>query len=674
MAESGRRVVWAPGPSSWQDSRMGRFLTRVSADRGLDLSTYGLAWSWSVENIDDFWQEIVREFDVRFSAPPVDVLRGTRVDDAHWFPGARLNYARSLLADGTDASIAIIGESQSREPLQLTFGELRAEVARCAMALRSLGVGVGDRVAAYLPNCPEAVIAFLATASLGAIWSSCAPEFGVRAVVDRFAQIGPKVLFAVTGYRYGAKDIDRTADVREIVRALPALEELIVLEYASTAPAPENIGTVPARVTTFADLMKAGDPADLDFAEVPFDHPLYVLYSSGSTGLPKPIVHGHGGILLEHFKALGLHHDIGERDTFFWFSTTGWMMWNYLVSALALGSTIVTFDGDPSHPALDETFRIAARTRTTVLGCGSPYLARCASEDLVLPTDCDLRALRQIGATGSPLPAAAFDWVADRFGGRLPIVSISGGTDVCTAVVGGSPLLPVRSGEIPCRLLGAWVDAFDDGGTPVVGSLGEMVIRRPMPSMPVGFWGDTDGSRLRDAYFSHYEGVWRHGDWIELAADGSCVITGRSDATLNRGGIRSGTSEYSVIVEGLPDVSDSLVVHVEGTDGKDDALVLFVALHAGALLDDELTRRISGAIRAGISPRHVPDRLIQVPEIPRTISGKKVEVPVKRLLSGRSSGEVVAQDALANPDAWHALLAAVEAEGLLIAGRSGRSP
>jgi acetoacetyl-CoA synthetase len=665
MSGSGRRIVWTPDPSCWQTTRMGRFLTRVAEERGLDLPSYQAAWRWSIEDLAGFWEEITREFNIDFSAPPVEVLRGTRVDDAQWFSGARLNYARILLSRGPNSAVAIISESQSRSPQRLTFGELRADVARCRTALRSLGVGEGDRVAAYLPNCPEAVVAFLATASLGAVWSSCAPEFGTRAVVDRFAQIAPKVLIAVTGYRYGVKDIDRTADLQEVVHALPTLQDLVILDYSAAAAPAAALETLSTRVSTYAELMALHEAEDLDFVEVPFDHELYVLYSSGSTGLPKPIVHGHGGILLEHLKALGLHHDIGEQDTFFWFTTTGWMMWNYLVSALALGSTIVLFDGDPSHPALDETFRIASRSGTTVLGCGSPYLSRCASEDLTLPADCDLSAVRQIGATGSPLPSAAFDWVADRFGGTVQTVSISGGTDVCTAVVGGSPLLPVVSGAIQCRLLGAWVDAFDESGNPILGSLGEMVIRSPMPSMPVGLWGDSDGSRIHEAYFAYYDGIWRHGDWIAVAADGSCVITGRSDATLNRGGIRSGTAEYSAITEDFSEVSDSLVVHVEDAEGGDGSLVLFVALIDGCTLDDGLIRRIAAAIRSGISPRHVPDRVIAVPVIPRTISGKKLEVPVKRLLSGGSLHELVARDALADPLSWDALVEAVDADETL---------
>lgn len=664
MQNDAGRIVWSPEPSCWQDTRMGRFLTRVAEERGLTFESYEEAWRWSVSDLPGFWEEIVREFDVRFSRAPVEPLRTTRIDDARWFPGGELNYARHLLSNGADDAIAIVGESQSRAIQRLTYADLRAQVARCASALRASGVREGDRVVAYLPNTPEAIIAFLATASLGAVWSSCAPEFGVRAVVDRFAQIAPKVLMAVTGYRYGAKDVDRSSDLEQILEALPTVEEVIILEHLPTAPARVHRTRSTARVRSFTELMGSGEDAELSFKEVPFEHPLYVLYSSGSTGLPKPIVHGHGGILLEHLKALGLHHDIGPADTFFWFSTTGWMMWNFLVSGLALGCTIVTFDGDPGYPTLDETFRIAARTGTTVLGCGSAYLARCATSRLDLPTDCDLNAVRQIGATGSPLPPEAFDWVARRFGGSVQTVSISGGTDVCTAVVGGSPLLPVRSGEIQCRLLGAWVDAFDGSGSPVTGELGEMVIRGPMPSMPVGFWGDPDGSRIHEAYFADIPDVWRHGDWMMLTPEGSCIITGRSDATLNRGGIRSGTAEFCSVVEAVEGVADSLVVHVEDPHGGDGDLVLFLALEEGVLLDDTLRARIGAAIRTSISPRHVPDRMIAVPGIPRTISGKKVEVPVKRLLSGHPSDEVVARDALGNAASWDALVAAVAGGGI----------
>ncbi len=669
-----RRVVWEPSDDAWTTSRMGRFLTRVGEKRGLDLATYARAWEWSTTDLEGFWSEVAREFDVAFSTPPEGILSSRDMPGARWFEGATLNYARDVLTHGADDRTAIIGESQSRDRTDLTFAELRRDVARCAAGLRSLGVKKGDRVAAYLPNAPEAVVAFMATASLGAVWSSCAPEFGVRAVIDRFMQIEPTVLLVVTGYRYGTKTIDRTDDVVELLGELPSVRDTVVLEYfegaADAATLAQRVAATGPRssihrVLSYADLLDVDPDASLDFTDVPFDHPLYVLYSSGSTGLPKPIVHGHGGILLEHLKMLGLHHDLDESDTFMWFSTVGWMMWNYLVTALALGTTIVTFDGDPSFPALDEMWRVAARTELTVLGLGAPYLVRCDKEDLALPEGHDLSRLRQIGSTGAPLPPGGFEWVERRFGRQVQVVSASGGTDMCTAFVAGAPLLPVHTGELQCRCLGAHVDAFDGDGRSVVGSLGEMVIRAPMPSMPVGFWGDADGSRYRAAYFEHYPGIWRHGDWLEITEDGTCIITGRSDATLNRGGIRSGTAEFTSIVEAVEGVADSLVVHLEDPDGGPGELLLMVALSAGAELDDELVTQVRSALRTGISPRHVPDRIVEVPAVPRTISGKKVEVPVKRLLTGADPDTVVTQDALADPAAWAGLVDAVRAAGLI---------
>lgn len=653
-----RRVVWEPPVDAWTTSRMGRFLARVADERDLDLSTYERAWEWSIDDLEGFWSEVAREFAVHLATPATRVLSGRDMPGARWFEGATLNYARDVLLRGADDAVAIIGESQSRDRLELTFAELRRNVARFAAGLRSLGVGRGDRVAAYLPNCPEAVVAMLATVSIGAVWSSCAPEFGVRAVIDRFAQIEPAVLLAVTGYRYGARTVDRVDDVTAIRRALPSVRTTVVLEHL------EDVADV-ADALRWSDVMDVERDKPLTFVDVPFDHPLYVLYSSGSTGLPKPIVHGHGGILLEHLKVLGLHHDLDEHDTFLWFSTTGWMMWNYLVSALALGTTIVTFDGDPSHPGADELLRLAARTGVTVLGLGAPTLVRWDREDLPLPEGYDLGGLRQIGSTGAPLPPGGFTWVERRFGRSVQLVSASGGTDVCTAFIAGAPMLPVHLGELPCRCLGAHVDAFDGDARPVVGSLGEMVIRAPMPSMPVGFWGDEDGSRYRAAYFEHFPGVWRHGDWLEITEGGTCIVTGRSDATLNRGGIRSGTAEFTSVVEAVEDVADSLIVHLEDPDGGPGELVLLVALTAGAALDDDLVTRVRAAVRSHISPRHVPDRVVAVPSIPRTISGKKVEVPVKRLLAGSDPATVVTRDALADPSSWEGLVAAVRAAGIV---------
>ena len=656
-----RRVMWEPPADAWATSRMGRFLDRVSQKRDLDLTSYEKAWQWSITDLEGFWSEIACEFNVTFTAPHREVLNSRDMPGARWFEGAMLNYTREVLANGAADDLAIIGESQSRGSVSMTFEELRGDVARFAAGLRSLGVRQGDRVAAYLPNTPEAVVAFLATASMGAVWSSCAPEFGVQAVIDRFAQIEPAVLIVVTGYRYGTMSVDRIADITQILEALPTVRETVVVDYFDDAPSAEDLGSI----QLYADLLAIDPAAKLTFTDVAFDHPLYVLYSSGSTGLPKPIVHAHGGILLEHLKMLGLHHDLDDTDTFMWFSTVGWMMWNYQITALALGTTIVTFDGDPSYPGLDELLQISARIRLTVLGLGAPLLVRWDKEDLPLPEGRDLSQLRQLGSTGAPLPLGGFAWVERRFRRQVQLVSVSGGTDLCTAFVAGAPVLPVHIGELQCRALGAHVDAFDDQGRSLVGSLGELVIRAPMPSMPVGFWNDHDGSRYQAAYFAHFPNVWRHGDWLEITEDSTCIITGRSDATLNRGGIRSGTSEFMSIIESHEEVSDSLVVHLEDADGGPGELILLIALEPGSVLDGELDRRLRMALRAGISPRHVPDRIISVLSIPRTISGKKVEVPVKRVIGGADPLTVVTRDALADPTAWEALIDAVRAAGVI---------
>lgn len=663
MPDWKRRAVWFPPSDAWAESRMGVFLDGVAERRGLHFSNYDDAWRWSVTDIEAFWRDIADEFDVALPGEAGEVLTSREMPGGRWFPGSTLNYARELLEHNHGDQIAIIGESQSRDRGEVTFSELRQEVARVAAGLGAMGVRRGDRVVAYLPNCPEAVVAFLACASIGAVWSSCGPEFGAHAVISRFIQIRPAVMLTVTGFRYGSKSVNRLDDIRQIVDELSTIKHVILLDYLKDAPSIDDLSDLDVRLIGYADIGADLIGPELTYADVPFEHPLYVLYSSGSTGLPKAIIHGHGGILLEHLKVLGLHHDIGHRDTVLWFSTTGWMMWNYLVSALALGATIVAFDGDPSFPATDALLRIAQREDVTVLGCGASYLMTCHAEGIPVPSG-GMPALRQIGSTGSPLSPAGFDWVERSFDGRVQLVSVSGGTDVCTALVAGAPVLPVHRGEIACRCLGTWVDAFDEDGSPVVGSLGEMVIRAPMPSMPVGFWGDDDGARYRAAYFDQFPGVWRQGDWIEITPDGTCVITGRSDATLNRGGIRSGTAEYTATVEDVEGVADSLVVHVEEAEGVRDELLLLLALDEGTTLDAHLEQRIRAAIRAEISPRHVPDRIVQVPHIPRTVSGKKVEVPVKRLLSGAVPSQVVSQDAFADPSEWDEFVRAVRSLGL----------
>ena len=534
----------------------------------------------------------------------------------------------------------MVAHSQTREAGELTWRELADLVRRCRAGLRRLGVGRGDRVAAFLPNVPETLVAFLATASLGAIWSSCAPEFGTRSVVDRFAQIEPVVLLAVDGYRYGDKLVDRGVEVAAIEAALPTLRHTVHVAYVGTGP------------DDWSGLL--AEPAELEFETVPFDHPLYVLFSSGTTGLPKAIVHAHGGITVEHLKTTALHHDLGAGDRFFWFTTTGWMMWNYLVSGLLVGATIVLFDGDPGFPDLTTLWRLAADTGVDVLGVSAPFLMASRKAGVVPPP----HRLRAVGSTGAPLPPDGFRWVHDVVGAGVQVQSVSGGTDVCAAFVGAVPLLPVRAGEISCRLLGCAVEAFDaDGAVCPPGVQGELVVTEPMPSMPVGFWGDPTGEMLRRAYFSDYPGVWRHGDWITFTDDGACVISGRSDATLNRGGVRLGTSDFYTVVEALPEVADSLVVHLEGDDPDRPMgeLMLFVALAPGASLDDDLRAAIVRGLRSELSPRHVPDAVLAVPSVPRTLSGKKLEVPVKRILGGARADDVASRSSLADPTAldWY---------------------
>jgi acetoacetyl-CoA synthetase len=644
------QLLWEPPADARATSRMGRFLDAVEARRGLSLPTYADAHAWSVRDLDAFWTEIAEHFAVRFTEPPTAALADDAMPGAVWFPGARLNYAEHALRDRSDA-VAIRGRSQTRDEVVLTRGELADQVARAAAGLRRLGVERGDRVVGYLPNVPETLVAFLACASIGAVWSSCAPEFGVTAVVDRVRQIEPTVLLVVDGYRYGEKRIERATEVAAIRAALPSLRATVLLPYLDDQVDPERFPDV----TSWAQL--TAEPDALTFAPVPFDHPLYVLYSSGTTGLPKAIVHGHGGILLEHLKILGLHHDLGDGDVFCWFTTTGWMMWNYLVSGLLVGAQVVTFDGDPGHPDLLTLWRLAAETRCTLFGVGAPFLMSSRRAGLTPGVDLDLSALASVGSTGAPLPPEGFAWVYEHVGRDLLLTSASGGTDVCSAFVAGAPLLPVHAGEIPGACLGCDVRAFDPEGRSVVGQRGELVITRPMPSMPVGFWGDEDGSRYRAAYFEDFPGVWRHGDWLEVTAErGTMVITGRSDATLNRGGVRMGTSEFYAVVEDVPGVVDSLVVH-RGSSDEDGRLLLFVVLADGQQLDDELRRDLAGAIRSGLSPRHVPDAVHAIPVVPRTISGKKMEVPAKRLLEGEPLEVVANPGAMQDPTALDAFVA-----------------
>jgi acetoacetyl-CoA synthetase len=636
VSEGEPELLWEPSPERVAGATITRYAAWLRETRGLSFESYDELWQWSVGDLDAFWTSIVEFFEIRFSEAGERVLGDRSMPGAQWFPGATVSFAEHVFRGKDDSEVAIRHASETRELGEWTWGRLRAETAAIAGGLRSLGVGEGDRVVAYMPNIPETVAAFLACASIGATWSSAAPEFGARSVIDRFAQIEPKVLLAIDGYRYGGRDFDRREVVDRIAGEIPGLERVVRLGYLDGSGWDDGF---------------LGSESDLQFAQLAFDHPLWVLYSSGTTGLPKPIVHGQGGILIEQIKKLNLHLDAQAGDRVFWFSTTGWMMWNFLVGVLLTDASIVLFDGNPGHPSLDVLWQLAADAGITTFGTSAAYIASCMKAGVEPGAGRDLSALRAVGSTGSPLSPEGFRWVYDQLGSETWLFSTSGGTDMCTAFVGGVPTLPVYLGEIQARCLGASVESWDPDGKPLIGEVGELVITEPMPSMPIFFWGDEDGERLRESYFDVYPGVWRHGDWIEITPRGTSIIYGRSDSTINRGGVRMGTSEIYRAVLAVDEVLDALVVDVPGAGSDPAWMPLFVVLQDGATLNDELVGEIRRRIREDCSPRHVPDEIRQIPEVPRTLSGKLLEVPVKRILTGTPVDAAASRESLANPDA-----------------------
>ena len=643
-ASGDETLLWEPSEELKQQATLTRYMHWLEREKGLHVRDQEELWHWSVSHLEEFWASIWDFFSVKASRPYTSVLADRKMPGAQWFPGAELNYAEQVFRNASVGHPALLFQSE-RHPLRaVSWEELSRNVGSVANALRALGVKPGDRVVSYMANLPETVIAFLACASIGAVWSSCPPDFGTSSVIERFQQIEPKVLFAVDGYQYNGKEVDRRSVLSELQQALPTLHTTVLLPYLSKDTDTEG----ETSMVLWHDFLSSD--TTLTFEQVPFEHPLWVLYSSGTTGLPKAIVQGHGGIVLEHLKSVGLSLDLKPGDIFFWYTTTGWMMWNLLVGGLLVGTTILLYDGSPAYPTLNMLWKLAQESGMTFFGTSAGYITSCMKAGLEPGTTYDLSKLRAIGSTGSPLPPEGFGWVYEHVKRDIWLASISGGTDVCSAFVGGSVLLPVYAGELQCRALGAKVEAFDEQGHPVINEVGELVLTEPLPSMPLYFWNDPGNTRYQESYFDVYPGVWRHGDWIKITPRGSAIIYGRSDSTINRQGIRMGSSEIYRVVEALPEVLDSLIVGVELPGGK-YYLPLFVVLREGVELDDALKAKIKQQLRTNVSPHHVPDEIIAIEEVPRTLSGKKLEVPVKKLLMGMPIEKAISMDALNNPQA-----------------------
>jgi len=638
------RLLWTPSQALQDSSNIRAYMRWLETTRGLRFATYDELWRWSVADLEAFWESLWEYFQIRSVTPYMRVLASHTMPGARWFEGATLNYVEHVFRRATPDHPAALFQSERQPLTPISWADLERQVASVAAALRGLGVGPGDRVVGYVPNIPQALVAFLAAASLGAVWSSCSPDFGSPSVIDRFKQIEPKVLVAVDGYQYGGKPFDRRAVVAEIQAALPTLEATIFVPYLDPQAAPAGLS---GRILAWEEALAT--PGELGYEPVPFEHPLWVLYSSGTTGLPKPIVQSQGGILVQHLKELHLHLNLKPGDRFFWYTTTGWMMWNLLIGGLLVGATVLLYDGSPAHPDMGALWRFAEESRMTFFGTSAGYITALMKSDVAPGRQYDLSALVGIGSTGSPLPPEGFEWVYAHVKSDLWLASISGGTDVCGCFIAGAPILPVYSGELQCRALGVNAQAYDTDGNSVIGVMGELVVTEPMPSMPIYFWNDPDGRRYRESYFEMYPGTWRHGDWVVINERGGVVIYGRSDSTINRQGVRMGSSEIYRVVEGLPEVLDSLVVDLEGLGGA-SYMPLFVVLREGVELDATLERKIKDAIRTALSPRHVPDAIFAVPDVPRTLSGKKLEVPVKKILMGVPVERAANPDSLRNPE------------------------
>ncbi|WP_010529214.1 acetoacetate--CoA ligase [Lentibacillus jeotgali] len=637
-------LLWEPGEKRKQQSKIYDYMNWLNEHKNLQFDDYHSLWKWSVDELEDFWTSIWEYFNIQAKDPYETILTSHQMPGAKWFPEATINYTEHIFRNRDDDKPAIIQSSELRDTQEITWQKLYQDTSAMQKTLKNLGVAKGDRVVAYVANIYETIVAFLATASLGAIWSSASPDFGTQSVIDRFKQIEPKVMVTVDGYRYGGKDFDRIDVVENIQSELPTLEATITIPYLNEQPDTIRL----KNVTLWDDAI--AETGTLTFEHVNFNDPLWVLFSSGTTGKPKPIVQSQGGILLEHLKALTFHADLGVNDRFFWFTTTGWMMWNFLVGGLLTGSSIILYDGNPAYPDKRMLWKFAQDTKMTVFGTSASYItASMKDEDLKPGEEFNLSHLESISSTGSPLPPEGFQWCYNNVKEDLWIASASGGTDVCTAFILGAPILPVHAGELQCRGLGAKIESFDDDANPQFEKVGELVLTDPFPSMPIYFWNDPDGSRLHDSYFDVFPGIWRHGDYLKITNRHTCVIYGRSDATINRGGIRIGTSEIYRAVDHVSEVSDSLIVDIPKGDGE-SYTPLFVLMKEGKVLTEDVKKTIKNQIRTHCSPRHVPSGIYEAPDLPKTLNGKKLEIPIKKILMGKPVNEVVNQGSLSNQD------------------------
>lgn len=641
-----QQILWQPSGTFIEGSNLKKFERWLEKHKGLTFNNYDEIWQWSIDHLADFWLCIWEYFEIIHHSPIDLVLSGNEMPGVKWFEGTTLNYAEHIFRQKSTHRPALIFQSERQVAIEVSWEELETKVLAVQQYLIAQGIGKGDRVAAYLPNIPEAIICFLAVNSLGAIWSCCSPDFGVSTVIDRFSQIEPQILIVVDGYTYGGKSFNRLGEIQQLQEAITSIEQTILIPYLSKDISPTLSKTVHWEEVLSNPLSEGS----LYFTAVPFSHPIWVLYSSGTTGKPKAITHSHGGVLLEHLKYMAFHNDVHEGENFFWFTTTGWMMWNFLQASLLMGATPVLFDGSPAYPDMNVLWKMAADLPIHHFGTSAPYLTACMKRDLTPGSDNNLSALRSIGSTGAPLPPEAFEWIYQAISSDVWLCSMSGGTDVCTAFVGGCPYEPVYKGAIQCRGLGCAMKAYDDDGNEMIGSLGEMIVEQPMPSMPIFFWNDPENKRYRSSYFEQYPGKWRHGDWIKIFENGSLIIQGRSDATLNRKGVRIGTAEIYAVLDRIPEIQDSMVLNLEKDDGS-DVMPLFVMLDGGAELSDALINQIKTSLRKECSPRHVPDTVMAVPDIPYTLSGKKMEVPVKKILLGMDAGKSMNKDAMRNPEA-----------------------